>query len=290
MSLKTRLREREVILAPGVYDPLTALIASQHGFKALYVSGAAIAYTRLGRSDIGLTTMTEISETIGLIRDRVDTPLIVDADNGHGNSLNVQRTVRLYERAGANALQIEDQSLPKRCGHLAGKSLISCDEMVGKIKAAVDARANEETLIIARTDAIAVEGFEQALERAERFVEAGADVLFIEAPRTREHLETISSQLGSRLPLMANMVEGGDTPMHDVGQLGALGFRLIIFPGGIVRSIARTAVDYYASLKRHGTNAPFTDRMYDFNGFNDLIGTTELLELGEHYDAVAGKP
>ncbi|MBB5213497.1 isocitrate lyase/PEP mutase family protein [Parapusillimonas granuli] len=288
MSLKTRLRAGEVVLAPGVYDPLTALIATQHGFKALYVSGAAIAYTRLGRSDIGLTTMTEIAETIGLIRDRVDTPLIVDADNGHGNALNVQRTVRLYERAGANALQIEDQSLPKRCGHLGGKSLISCGEMVGKIKAAVDARASAETLIIARTDAIAVEGFDRALERAERFAEAGADVLFVEAPRTREQLETISSRLGARLPLLANMVEGGDTPMHDAGQLGALGFRIIIFPGGIVRAIAKTAVDYYASLKAHETNAPFKDRMFDFNGLNDIIGTRELLELGERYAAGDG--
>lgn len=283
MSLKARLQAGEVVLAPGVYDPLTALIASQHGFKALYVSGAAIAYTRLGRSDIGLTSMTEIAETVGMIRDRVDTPLIVDADNGHGNALNVQRTVRLYERAGANALQLEDQSLPKRCGHLGGKSLISCQEMVGKIKAAVDARASDETLIIARTDAIAVEGFDAAIERAERFAEAGADVLFVEAPRTREQLATISSKLGPKLPLLANMVEGGDTPMHDAAQLGALGFRIIIFPGGIVRAIARTAVDYYASLKTHESNAPFKDRMYDFNGLNDIIGTDELLALGERY-------
>jgi len=195
MSLKARLAAGEVLLAPGIYDPLTALIATQHGFKALYVSGASIAYTRLGRSDIGLTSMTEIAETVALIRDRVDTPLIVDADNGHGNALNVQRTVRLYERAGANALQLEDQSLPKRCGHLGGKSLVSCGEMVGKIKAAVDARTSDETLIIARTDAIAVEGFDSAIERAERFAEAGAAVLFVEAPRTREQLEVISARL-----------------------------------------------------------------------------------------------
>src|SRR5690606_27911064 len=155
----------------GVYDPLTALIASNAGFNALYLSGAAIAYTKLGRPDIGLVSMTEVMATINLIRDRVETPLIVDADNGYGNALNVQRMVRLFERAGANALQLEDQSLPKLCGHLKGKSLIPVDEMVGKIKAAVDARSNDETLIIARTDAIAVEGFDSALERAERFSE-----------------------------------------------------------------------------------------------------------------------
>lgn len=285
MSLKTYLKNGEMILAPGVYDPLTALIASQSGFKALYLSGASIAYTRLGRSDIGLVTMTEVMETINLIRDRVDTPLIVDADNGHGNALNVQRTVRLFERAGANALQIEDQSLPKRCGHLSGKSLISADEMVGKIKAAVDARASEDTLIIARTDAIAVEGFDRALERAERFSEAGADVLFVEAPRDVEQMQRISSTLGPKRPLLVNMVEGGHTPMRDASTLSKLGFRIIIFPGGIVRALARTANAYYASLMRCETNEPFREHMYDFDGLNELIGTPELLAEGERYAA-----
>ncbi len=285
MSLKTRLRNGEVVLAPGVYDPLTALIASNAGFNALYLSGAAIAYTKLGRPDIGLVSMTEVMATINLIRDRVETPLIVDADNGYGNALNVQRMVRLFERAGANALQLEDQSLPKRCGHLKGKSLIPVDEMVGKIKAAVDARSNEETLIIARTDAIAVEGFDSALERAERFSEAGADVLFVEAPRTVDQLKTISSRLGTQRPLLANMVEGGDTPLHDAPALGELGFRIIIFPGGIVRALARTANDYYTSLKRWETNEPFQEHMYDFNGLNEVIGTPELLAQGERYAA-----
>lgn len=285
MSLKQFLDRGEVVLAPGVYDPLTALIASRQGFKALYLSGAGIAYTKLGRSDIGLVTMTEVSETIALIRDRIDTPLIVDADNGHGNALNTQRTVRLFERAGANALQLEDQSLPKRCGHLNGKSLISCNEMAGKVKAAVDARTSQETLIIARTDAIAVEGFDAALERAGRYAEAGADVLFVEAPRTREQLETIARTLGSRLPLLANMVEGGHTPLHDAGNLGALGFRIVIFPGGIVRALARTAHEYYVSLKQHESNEPFRDRMYDFDELNAVIETPELLALGQKYGA-----
>lgn len=283
MSLKTRLNHGETILAPGVYDPLTALIASQSGFKALYLSGACIAYTRLARSDIGLVTMTEVVESIHLIRDRVDTPLIVDADNGHGNALNVQRTVRMFERVGANALQIEDQSLPKRCGHLKGKSLISADEMVGKIKAAVDARHSDETLIIARTDAIAVEGFDRAIERAQRFSEAGADVLFVEAPRSEAQMEAISSTLGHSRPLLVNMVEGGDTPMRDASTLHKLGFQIVIFPGGIVRALARTASDYYASLSQHETNDPFRTHMYDFDRLNQLIGTPELLATGEQY-------
>ncbi|MFC7611997.1 isocitrate lyase/PEP mutase family protein [Teichococcus aestuarii] len=259
------------------------------GFRALYVSGAAIAYTRLGRPDIGLVSMTEVAETVGLIRDRVDVPLVVDADNGYGNALNTQRTVRLFERAGATALQLEDQTLPKRCGHLQGKSLIGAGEMAGKIKAAVDARHSRETLIIARTDAVAVEGMEAALERARLYAEAGADVLFVEAPRSREQLGRIAAELGGVRPLLANMVEGGDTPISTAGELGGMGFRLVIFPGGIVRALAHTARDYYASLAAHGSNQPFAGRMFDFGALNGLIGTPEMLALGETYAKFEGK-
>ena len=284
LSLKRRLAEPRPVTAPGVYDALTASLAEAAGFEAAYVSGAAIAYTRLGRPDIGLVSMTEVAETVSLIRDRVGIPLVVDADNGHGNALNVQRTLRLFERAGANALQLEDQTLPKRCGHLQGKSLVTTGEMVGKIRAAVDARASEETLVIARTDAVAVEGFEAALERAARYAEAGADVLFVEAPRDRAQMERIVAALGDTLPLMANMVEGGDTPISTGEELGRMGFRLVIFPGGIVRAIARTAQDYYQSLAEHGSNKPFADRMFDFGGLNALIGTPEMLKLGHRYE------
>lgn len=283
-SLKRRLAETRPVTAPGVYDALTASLAEAAGFEAAYVSGAAIAYTRLGRPDIGLVSMTEVAETVALIRDRVGIPLVVDADNGHGNALNVQRTLRLFERAGANALQLEDQTLPKRCGHLQGKSLVTTGEMVGKIRAAVDARASEETLVIARTDAVAVEGFEAALERAGRYAEAGADVLFVEAPRDRAQMDRIVTALGGTLPLMANMVEGGDTPISTGEELGRMGFRLVIFPGGIVRAIARTAQDYYRSLAEHGSNKPFAERMFDFGGLNALIGTPEMLELGQRYE------
>src|SRR5512142_3495085 len=165
-SLRVRLARLPILIAPGVYDPLTSLIAEQAGFEALYVSGAAIAYTRLGRPDIGLVSMSEVVDTVALIRDRVRAHLVVDADTGYGNALNVERTVRLLERAGANAIQLEDQDFPKRCGHLDGKALIPAQEMVGKIKAAVDARQSPEVLIIARTDAVAVEGFDRAVARA----------------------------------------------------------------------------------------------------------------------------
>jgi 2-methylisocitrate lyase-like PEP mutase family enzyme len=284
-SLRTRLGRGPILLAPGVCDPLTALLATQAGFEAMYLSGAAIAYTRLGRPDIGLTSMTEVVETIMLIRDRVATPMIVDADTGFGNALNMQRTVRMFERAGANALQIEDQTFPKRCGHLADKRLVAAAEMVGKIKAAVDARQSAETLIIARTDAIAVEGFDAAVARAEQYAAAGADVLFVEAPGSRAELGKIAVRLKGGLPLMANMVEGGQTPIENAGALEALGFSLVIFPGGIVRAMARAAQEFYATLQRDGTTTAFRNRMLDFDGLNAVIGTPDMLALGKTYES-----
>lgn len=283
MKLKALLSGPDILLAPGVCDALTALIAEQAGAKAAYLSGAGIAYTRFGRPDIGLVSMAEVADTIALIRDRVSLPLIVDADNGFGNALNVQRTMRVFERAGANALQLEDQTMPKRCGHLDGKTLISDTEMAGKIRAAVDARTSEATLVIARTDAIAVEGYEAACDRAALYIEAGADILFIEAPQTRAQLETIAARFAGRIPLMANMVEGGKTPIHGTADLQSLGFSLVIFPGGVVRALAKTAGDYYRGLISTGSNEGFKDRMFDFSGLNDVIGTGDMLKKGNSY-------
>ncbi len=280
-SLRTRLARLPILIAPGVYDPLTSLIAEQAGFEALYVSGAAIAYTRLGRPDIGLVSMSEVVETVALIRDRVCTHLVVDADTGYGNALNVERTVRLLERAGANAIQIEDQDFPKRCGHLDGKALIPAQEMVGKIKAAKDTRQSPDTLIIARTDALAVEGFDRAIERALLYRDAGADLLFIEAPKARVELEKITNRAGGTVPLMANMVEGGKTPMLSASELETLGFSLVIFPGGIVRTLAKTANEYYASLAAHGSTQRFRARMFDFIELNTLLGTPGMIEHGK---------
>lgn len=284
MTLKQRLRVQRILLAPGVYDALSALIAEQAGAEAVYLSGASIAYTRLGRPDIGLVSMTEVVDTLAMVRDRIGLPIVVDADNGFGNALNVQRTVRMFERMGASALQLEDQTMPKRCGHLDGKSLISQAEMAGKIRAACDARVSDETLIIGRTDAIAVEGFERALDRAEAYLEAGADMLFIEAPQSIADLDTVCARFRGRVPLMANMVEGGKTPIRDANDLEARGFSFVIFPGGIVRAVAATARDYYANLLAHGSNEAFRNRMFDFNGLNATIGTPELLEAGKAYD------
>ena len=282
-TLRSRLAAPPILVAPGVYDALTAHLAERAGFSAVYVSGAGIAYTRLGRPDIGLVAMSEVADTVALIRDRVGSHLIVDADTGYGNALNVARTVRLFERAGANAIQIEDQAFPKRCGHLDNKTLIPAQEMVGKIKAALDARHSRETLVIARTDAIAVEGFGPAIARALSYRDAGADVLFVEAPKTRDELKRISPTLKG-VPLMANMVEGGKTPPLKAPDLEALGFALVIFPGGIVRAVAQLAGEFYASLAANGTSEPFRNRMHDFDGLNDVIGTPAMIEVGKQYE------
>lgn len=288
MSLKSRLAKKEILVAPGVYDGLTASLAEKAGFEALYLSGAAVAYTRLGSPDIGLSTASEMADTMTLIADRVSLPVIIDADTGFGNALNAQRTMRLYERAGASALQVEDQTFPKRCGHLSDKSLIPTQEMAGKIAAMADARARSDMLIIARTDAIAVEGFSAAIERAETYLEAGADVLFLEAPQSREQLMSIADQFAPRVPLLANMVEGGATPILGSNDLEAQGYSIVIFPGGIVRALAKTAQAYYQSLAENGSNKPFAQNMFDFGGLNEVIGTAEMLDAGARYDDAQG--
>jgi 2-methylisocitrate lyase-like PEP mutase family enzyme len=283
MPLRDRLSLPGILVAPGCYDALTAALAEGAGFEALYVSGAGIAYTKLGRPDIGLVSAAEVADTVSLIRDRVSAHLVVDADTGYGNALNVRRTMRMFERAGADAIQLEDQTYPKRCGHLADKGVIPAPEMVGKIKAALDARTRD-TLVIARTDAAAVEGFERAIERARLYAEAGADLLFVEAPRSREELKTVADALQGTKPLMANMVEGGKTPLTGAAELEALGFSLVIFPGAVVRVVAKAAQDFYRTLHAHGTSAPFAERMFDFAALNEVIGTPEMLALGRAYE------
>jgi 2-methylisocitrate lyase-like PEP mutase family enzyme len=282
-SLRQRLSQPRVLLAPGIYDPFTALIAEQTGFEALYLSGASIAYTRLGRSDIGLTTATEVADTLARITERVSVPVIVDADTGFGNALNTMRTVRTFERAGAAMVQLEDQTFPKRCGHLDGKSVIPMAEMCGKLKAALDARTSDETLIMGRTDALAIEGFEPAMERAEAYLACGIDALFIEALRTPEQMDAACARFAHRVPLLVNMVEGGKTPVQGAGELGQRGFRIVIFPGGTARAVAFALQKYYGSLHAHQSTLPMKEAMLDFDQLNDLIGTPELLALGQRY-------
>ena len=282
-NLRARLAEPRPLLAPGVYDALSALLAEQAGFEALYLSGASIAYTALARSDVGLTTATEVESVLARITERVRTPVIVDADTGFGNALNAMRTVRAFERAGAAMIQLEDQSFPKRCGHLQGKSVVSRAEMCGKLRAALDARTSADTLLLARTDALAVEGPEAAFERAEAYLETGIDALFIEALRTREQLQAACARFGPRIALLANMVEGGQTPLATAGELGTMGFRIVIFPGGTVRALAHALQGYYASLEQHGGTGPWREKMLDFDGLNEVIGTPALMQAGRQY-------
>ncbi len=272
-------------MVPGVFDGLSARLVTEAGFKAAYLSGASICYTRFALPDIGLVSMTEVADTLGAIRERTTIPVIVDIDTGFGNALNVQRTVRLFEQRGASALQLEDQSTPKRCGHLSEKALVSTAEMVGKIKAALDARDSTDVLLIARTDAIAVEGFAAALDRAAAYVEAGADILFVEAPVSREQLGEIAARFATRVPVVANMVEGGRTPMLSATELQALGYRLVIFPGGTARALAFAVRDYLVSLKAHGTTDPYRDRMLDFAALNALLDTEAFRAVGQRYAA-----
>ena len=265
MNLPALLAEPNLLLAPGIYDSLSGLIATNAGAKVVYLSGASLAYTRFGISDLGLVSVSEVNDTLAAITDRIETPVIVDGDNGFGNALNVQRTVRSFERSGAAAIQLEDQAFPKRCGHLDGKTLISKAEMVGKIKAALDARNNQDMQIIARTDARAVEGLSAAMDRAEAYCEAGADILFIEAPQSLDEMKQLTAQFAGRIPLLANMVEGGKTPIQSTDELAEIGYKIAIFPGGAVRAIAHHLTDYFGQLLANGNNAKFAKKMYDFN-------------------------
>lgn len=284
MSLRTRLEKTgSPIHAPGAFDALSALLIQQAGFEAVYLSGASIAYTQLGRPDLGLVSFDQVADVVARICERVEIPLVVDADTGFGNALNVARTVKVFERNGAQAIQLEDQTFPKRCGHLSGKGVTALDEMVGKVHAALDARRSDETLIIARTDAIAVEGFDAALERAVAYAEAGADVVFVEAPRDLDEMKRIIAALG-QTPAMANMVEGGKTPILSRDALGELGFKLVISPGGLVRALIPAAETFLKALRAEGSTVSYRDRMTDLAGVNDRIGLEDMLKLGDRYE------
>jgi len=284
-DLFRQLRGNGIVIAPGIYDALGAVMVEQAGFDSAYLSGASIAYTRFGRPDLGLVSMSEVADTLSVIKERSGLSIIVDADTGFGNALNVMRTVRRFETAGAAAIQLEDQTTPKRCGHLAGKMLVPAAEMVGKIKAALDARRSDSTLIIARTDGIAVEGFDASLARADQYQQAGADILFVEAPQSESQMREIAARFGEKTPLLANMVEGGKTPPKNAEELQAIGYSLVIFPGGMVRAQATATQDYLVSLKTHGSTQPYQDNMLSFDELNDVLGTGDLLAQGEAYDA-----
>jgi 2-methylisocitrate lyase-like PEP mutase family enzyme len=284
MRPTTRLRQLlarpGVIMAPGVADALNAKLVARHGFEAIYMTGAGTSAVRLGMPDVGLLTMSEMVDNAGRIADSSGLPLIADADNGYGGVLNVRRTIQAYERAGVAAVHIEDQVMPKRCGHLMGKQLVPAAEMTAKIRAAVDARTDADFVVIARTDAVAVEGFDAALERAERYREAGADVLFVEAPNA-EQLPQIAPRL--KAPLLYNMATSGKTPFLGRDEIERLGFKLIIYPNWVMLAAIRAANQVLATLKETGTIAGVAGEVPTFKEFFDLLGMPDVQALEASY-------
>jgi 2-methylisocitrate lyase-like PEP mutase family enzyme len=282
------LARDRIVVAPGAYDALTARLVERAGFEAVYLSGAGVSYTHLARPDIGLVTLDEMLRRAEAICAAVEIPVLADGDTGFGNAINVQRTVRAYERAGLAGIQLEDQTFPKRCGHLDGKEVIDSDEMVGKVRAAVDARSDNDFVIVARTDAMATHGIEEALRRLRAYADAGADVLFADGPATLEQLTTIPRALPRAA--MANMVEGGKTPMVPAAELERLGYRLVIFPNSLVRLFARAGATLLATLRASGTTAGARPDMLSFDELNDLVGTPAILEVGRRYSGDPSPP
>ena len=281
-SLRRRLEAGEMVLAPGCYDALGARLVEEAGFSAAYMTGFGSSASQLGRPDVGLMTLHEMVDNARRIAQAVDIPVIADADTGYGNPINVIRTVHEYEAAGVSAIHLEDQVTPKKCGHMEGKQVVPAAEMAAKVAAAVAARRSPEFLIIARTDARAVEGLEAALQRARIYREAGADVLFVEAPRSTEEIETVARTFPD-VPLLFNYAEGGKTPAVTHAFLLELGFRLVIFPLTILLAATGAIRSALARIRADGTPIELVPSMLPFGDFLDFIGMPEIRELERRF-------
>lgn len=285
MKITTKFKELvlapEILVLPVVPDALCARIARQVGFKSITVGGYSNSAHLLGKPDVNLLTVSEMAEAVGRIADASGLPVMADADTGYGNVTNVVRTVRLYEKAGAAAMFLEDQVSPKRCGHMSGKRIIPTEDMVAKLGAALDARQDPDFMIMARTDAIAVEGFEAALERAHRFIEAGADMIFVEAPENLEQMRRIAREVPA--PTLANMIPGGKTPMLTAAELEEMGFAMVAHATACTYAIAKTVRDLLGHLLTEGTVAGMEDSFIEFEEFNQLVGLPEIREMERHY-------
>jgi carboxyvinyl-carboxyphosphonate phosphorylmutase len=279
--LRQHLEVQPILVAPGAYDVVTAKLVEQAGFPVVYLAGAGISLSATGIPDLGLVSYTQILDRLEQMAEAVDIPLIADADDGYGNALSVIRTVRSFESRGACAIQIEDQQYPKRCGHEFGRKLVSTEEMVGKIKAALDARIDRDFLLIARTDARTSEGIDAAIERAIRYQQAGADLIFVESPETVEELRQITASITA--PTMVNMVEGGRTPLLSVAELRNLGFRLVIFPNSLIRFFCKAGMDFLLKLKNNGSTLSFADRMLSHDELWQLFSANEWASLEKSY-------
>ncbi|HCW61549.1 MULTISPECIES: isocitrate lyase/PEP mutase family protein [Sphingobium] len=274
---------RRLHSVPGCWDGLTALLVERAGFPITFLSGGALSMGRYGSPDMGLVTASEVAQAVAVIRDRIAIPLIVDADTGFGNALTLQRSLRAFERAGASAVQIEDQGFPKRCGHMAGKTVVPLAESVGRIRAALDAR--HDMLVIARTDALAVEGYDAAIERAEAYLDAGADLIFIEGPRTLSELEGIAGRFAGRVPLVHNLVEGGVTPVDNGAALEQLGFAIALHPLLLLHGLAAHGPRWLDTLARERGTASLSADIARLSDINALLGASDLIDLGKRYDA-----
>lgn len=270
---------RTLASVPGCWDGLTALLIEQAGFGAAFLTGGGLSMAKLGRPDLGLVTMSELVDTVATVRDRVAIPLIVDGDTGFGNALNMARTVRLVERAGASAIQIEDQGFPKRCGHMAGKTVVPLAEAVGKVKAALDAR--HDMLVIARTDAVAAEGLDAALDRADAYLAAGADLIFVEGPRTLAETRVVGERFAGRVPLVHNLVEGGVSATDSGAVLEAMGFALALHPLLLMHGLVRHAPAWLARLATDRTTARLD--IADLGEMNRITGASALIAQGNRY-------
>lgn len=279
--LRERLKKKEILVVPGVQAALLARVVEDAGFEAVYATGAGIANLQLGLPDIGLATMTEMLETVRRIVDATALPVIADIDTGYGNALNVYRCVREYTRIGVASLQLEDQVFPKKCGHFHGQAVIPLPEMVSKIRAARDASLYDDLVLIARTDAIAPCGLEEALERAQAYGEAGADVIFVEAPQSLDQLRTISGRVS--FPLVANMVEGGKTPLVGARELESMGYSMALFANATLKAAVRGVQRLLGGLKTHGSTAGLSDEMISMEVRNRLTGLKTFNALEERY-------
>ena len=280
--LKERLQKKEILTAPGAYDCLSAKIIEQTGFEAVYLTGYGNSASILGSPDVGLLTFSEMVKRAGDMADSVTVPVIADADTGYGNAVNVMRTTREYEKAGVACMQLEDQVMPKKCGHMLGREIISKEEMVGKIKAAVDTRRSaDEMLIMARTDARTNYGIEEAIARGKAYEEAGADILFIESPENEEEMKLITSSF--RVPVLANMLEHGRTPLLSTRELENLGYDLVIYCVSSLYAAAKAVQELMQELKKTGTTKGFMDRMLPFDQFNRFIGLPDIRRIERDY-------
>ena len=284
MRATTRLRQllasNEILVAPGVYDGLSARLTERAGFNVAYATGGGIARS-LGYPDLGLLGMREVVDRLATIVEQVGIPVIADADTGYGPALSVQRTVREFERVGVAGFHLEDQQFPKRCGHLDDKAVVTADEMVQTIRAARDAITDSDLVLIARTDAIAVEGLDRAIDRAEAYARAGADVVFVEAPETVEQIETIARRLP--YPKLINMFQGGKTPLVPLSRLAELGYRIVIIPSDLQRAAIRAMDDVLSAIRRDGNSASLADRMASFKERESIVGTSEYLARDRRY-------